>query len=267
MAELKAITHRVTQCDEVRSSLDPGRTPWVCVWGRGVYSHRRIGLQEQLCMWSSMRSPSQDNCWMAPFVPLPTTLLSCPAMGQTCPWHLLHVGNPVSRVTGWNEPRAHLSWAWGEWSGDLVRGFKSLSTSLAPSSLLAFCGDRKPGWLGLHNESALCAQQFLSGWRAQKAQGEFGGGCSHPESKGSWSWRKPFQMLSSLLWGGQKVFQLDSIRKTMVFRPRRLRLALPWPSIPIPTGQPAEPPSSTVLREAHTVFHSTFKSPNTHGRF
>ena len=183
MAELKAITHRVTQCDEVRSSLDPGRTPWVCVWGRGVYSHRRIGLQEQLCMWSSMRSPSQDSCWMAPFVPLPTTLLSCPAMGQTCPWHLLHVGNPVSRVTGWNEPRAHLSWAWGEWSGDLVRGFKSLSTSLAPSSLLAFCGDRKPGWLGLHNESALCAQQFLSGWRAQKAQGEFGGAAPTQRAK------------------------------------------------------------------------------------
>lgn len=35
MAELKAITHRVTQCDEVRSSLDPGRAPWVNVQGRG----------------------------------------------------------------------------------------------------------------------------------------------------------------------------------------------------------------------------------------
>lgn len=35
MAELKVITHRVTQCDEVRSSLDPGRAPWVYVGGRG----------------------------------------------------------------------------------------------------------------------------------------------------------------------------------------------------------------------------------------
>lgn len=35
MAELKAITHRVTQCDEVRSSLDSGRSSWVYDWGRG----------------------------------------------------------------------------------------------------------------------------------------------------------------------------------------------------------------------------------------
>lgn len=36
MAELKAITHRVTQCDEVRSLSDPGRVP--CLRGLSTWS-------------------------------------------------------------------------------------------------------------------------------------------------------------------------------------------------------------------------------------
>lgn len=57
MAELKAITHRVTQCDEVRSSLDPAE---LLVWGG-------VGLQGQLCMWSPSLSLSpEDSSWSLP---------------------------------------------------------------------------------------------------------------------------------------------------------------------------------------------------------
>lgn len=50
MAELKAITHRVTLCDEVRSSLEPCRAPWVYVWGRGsTLTGGRVFRDSSLC--------------------------------------------------------------------------------------------------------------------------------------------------------------------------------------------------------------------------
>lgn len=97
MVELKAITHRVTQCDEVRSSL---LEPWQNSLGlcpRRVYSHRRVSLQGQLCC----HSPKRSAAWLhfAPPNP-PRKQFSWPATGQTGPGHPLQVGDPVARVVG-----------------------------------------------------------------------------------------------------------------------------------------------------------------------
>lgn len=123
--------------------------------------------------------PSQEDC---------SAVQQCArlALGTLCMWETL-----------WPEwwarmsPGPTLSWVWGEWSGNLVRGCKSLSAFLAPSSLLVFCGDRT--WKVLCALSPFC----LAGWlrRPRESSGQ-GQGCSHPDSEGSWSWRKPFQMLS-----------------------------------------------------------------------
>lgn len=50
MAELKAITQRVTLSDEVRSSLEPCRAPCVYVWGRGsTLTGGRVFRDSSLC--------------------------------------------------------------------------------------------------------------------------------------------------------------------------------------------------------------------------
>lgn len=170
MAELKAITHRVTQCDEVSLTWTLAG-PLGCVSGGGCLLSQEGGSSGTAALYVVLYVVTLPRQLLdAPFVPL-LTRLSCPAMGQ-------------------NERRPHLSRAWGECNGDLVRSFKSPSASLAP--ILACRRDRKPGWLGLHNGSALWLEGSESPGEFQQAPGLLP------------SREEAFRMLSSLLWGSQK---------------------------------------------------------------
>ena len=105
MAELKAITHRVTQCDEVRSSSDPGRVP--CL--REGWVFRDSSVCGPLCCHS------QEDCWVAAFAPQPHE--GCSAGQQQA---RLALGILRTRETLWPErgdPRPHLLplVGWVEW--------------------------------------------------------------------------------------------------------------------------------------------------------
>lgn len=135
MAELKAITHRVTQCDEVRSSSEPGRVP--CL--REGWVFRDSSVCGPLCC----HSPKRTAGWLhLPLSPTRATqlasnrpdlpLASC-AHGRPC--------GPSGVIPG-----PTFSRSLGGWSGGLARGLVRLSWLPAPAWSAALRRALQRGW-------------------------------------------------------------------------------------------------------------------------
>lgn len=93
MAELKAITHRVTQCDEVRSLSDPGRVP--CLG--------------ELSTWSPRQSLSWRGLPGRPICLTPTGAAQLASNTQACPRHPLHM-NTLWLEWEWPRPPPPALW-------------------------------------------------------------------------------------------------------------------------------------------------------------
>lgn len=153
MAELKAITHRVTQCDEVRSSSEPGRVP--CL--REGWVFRDSSVCGPLCC----HSPKRTAGWLhLPLSPMRAAQL---ASNRPVALGILHTRETL--WPEWGDPRPHLLplFGWVEW-GPSERPCPSF---LAPSSRLVCSVETGPPErlvlppAPIAGAWALCAQHFL----------------------------------------------------------------------------------------------------------